>query len=491
MSEAVWRTLFVLFLVFVALVVAETEDDGQYDDAIKFEPLESKSEYEAPTPRGTVFFENFNKDPFVSRWIVSEDPKYNGVWRWNPPQSAIKAIEGDKGLGMTQGAKHYGISSKISPYINKKGKDLIIQYEVKYEETINCGGSYIKLLRKHKDETLALEKLNGNTPHVIMFGPDYCGSDTNKVHFILTYFNPKSKKHVQHHLKNSPHIKNDQLTHLYSVTLSSDNKFELYIDQELARKGTLENDFEPPIQPPKQIPDAAEKKPADWVNDEFIPDPNAVKPADWDESQPRLIDDKDDKKPSTWLDDQPASIPDPEAKKPEEWDDEVDGVWQAPLITNPVCIDHGCGEWRPQQVPNPLYKGKWVAQKIKNPQYIGEWKPRLIDNSDYYVVENWDVDPIGAVAIEVWTMQGGIVLDNFLISHSVEEAKKYAQETFAKKHEIEVAQVPKIEEKAAGWLENVKLTIQNILNEYPSAMIIAATALAALFAVPILVYASK
>ncbi len=44
---------------------------------------------------------------------------------------------------------------------------------------------------------------------------------------------------------------------------------------------------------------------------------------------------------------------------------------------------------------------------------------------------------MGAIGFEIWTMQNDILFDNIYIGHSVEDAEKFAQETFFEKHSIE------------------------------------------------------
>ena len=41
----------------------------------------------------------------------------------------------------------------------------------------------------------------------------------------------------------------------------------------------------PSVNPPKEIDDPEDKKPADWVDEAKIDDPDASKPDDWDESE--------------------------------------------------------------------------------------------------------------------------------------------------------------------------------------------------------------
>jgi calnexin len=66
----------------------------------------------------------------------------------------------------------------------------------------------------------------------------------------------------------------------------------------------------------------------------------------------------------------------------------MDGVWEAPLIKNPLCEDNGCGKWEPPMIANPEYKGKWRAPLLDNPNYQGKWAPRRIQNPDYFEDQN-------------------------------------------------------------------------------------------------------
>lgn len=60
-------------------------------------------------------------------------------------------------------------------------------------------------------------------------------------------------------------------------------------------------------------------------------------------------------------------ISDETAVKPADWDEEIDGVWEAPLVKNPLCEDNGCGKWEPPMIANPAYRGKWRAPLLDNP----------------------------------------------------------------------------------------------------------------------------
>jgi calnexin len=325
-----------------------------------------------------------------------------------------------------------------------------VQYEVKPQNSLVCGGAYLKLLQENKK--LHQEEFSNATPYVIMFGPDKCGA-TNKVHFIFRHKNPKTGEYEEKHLKTPPVARTNKVTSLYTLIVKPDQTFEILINGESVKEGSLLEDFNPPVNPEKEIDDPKDKKPADWVDEVQIPDPEATKPEDWDEEAPYEIVDEEAEQPEDWLEDEPTSIPDPEAEKPEDWDDEEDGDWVAPTVPNPKCADvSGCGEWTRPLKKNPEYKGKWSAPLIDNPAYKGVWAPRKIANPAYFEDKTpANLEPMGAIGFEIWTMQNDILFDNIYIGHSVEDAEALRKETFDVKHPIEEAEEeaskPKTEDK--------------------------------------------
>ncbi len=78
---------------------------------------------------------------------------------------------------------------------------------------------------------------------------------------------------------------------------------------------------------------------------------------------------------------------------------------------------------------------------IDNPAYKGEWAPRKISNPNYFEDVNpvKSLVPIGGVGIELWTMTEDILFDNVYIGHSVEDARKLAEETYFVKKAVEEA----------------------------------------------------
>ncbi len=53
-----------------------------------------------------------------------------------------------------------------------------------------------------------MKALNNDSPYSIMFGPDKCFRDTNKVHFIFQHENPKTKDWEEKHFKDAPKVLN-------------------------------------------------------------------------------------------------------------------------------------------------------------------------------------------------------------------------------------------------------------------------------------------
>ncbi|KAF2204176.1 calnexin-like protein [Delitschia confertaspora ATCC 74209] len=400
-----------------------------------------------PTTLKAPFLEQFTDD-WESRWKASHAKKddksteeewaYIGNWAVEEP-TVLKGMEGDKGLVIKDKAAHHAISAKFPKAINNKGKTLVVQYEVKLQNGLDCGGAYMKLLQDNK--ALHAEEFSNASPYVIMFGPDKCGA-TNKVHFIFRHKNPKTGEYEEKHLKNPPMARIVKTTSLYTLIVKPDNSFEIKIDGDSIRNGTLLEDFTPSVNPDKEIDDPKDTKPEDWVDEARIPDPEAKKPEDWDEDAPFEIVDEEATKPEDWLEDEPKTIPDPEAEKPEDWDDEEDGDWIPPTVPNPKCDEvSGCGKWEPPMKSNPAYKGKWSAPFIDNPAYKGEWKPRKIKNPNYFEDKTPSkFEPMGAIGFEIWTMQNDILFDNIYIGHSVEDAEKLKAETFDLKVAAEKAE---------------------------------------------------
>merc|ERR1712157_521817 len=158
-------------------------------------------------------------------------------------------------------------------------------------------------------------------------------------------------------------------SHLYRMVLKPDNTVRGEIDEEKIYEGSLKEDWE--LLKPKEIPDPADKKPDDWVEEKRIVDAAA--------------------------------------KKPDDWDDEEDGEWEAPMIDNP---DYH-GDWSVKRISNPAYKGFWEAKKIDNPEYED-------DNTVYKYAD------FGFIGFDLWQVKGGTIFDNVIVCDDKGEADTFA-----------------------------------------------------------------
>jgi len=426
-----------------------------------------------PNTDKLFFYETFDEgDPFVSgKMFKSSDSKYLDQDLVITPS---KTNPVGNGLQLKTEMKHYGFGAKFKAPLTLKGKkEIVVQYDLKLEDTLACGGAYIKLPRVTPD--LNLDSFNSDTPYAIMFGPDKCGSSNNKVHFIYQHQNPLNQVWEEKHANETSTVKMDKKTHLYTLVLREDNSYEVFVDKKSSKKGSLLTHMKPSINPPKEVDDPEDFKPLDWVDEEKMDDPNAVKPADWDEDAPKKIPDPSAVKPEGWLDDEPLKIPDPKASKPEDWDDDEDGTWEAPLVKNPACSKVGCGEWKAPIISNPDYKGKWKVPTIVNPLYKGPWEAKKIPNKDFFVDNNpvSNMPPIAGLIVEVWTTNGGILFDNFAVSHSLEDSFKFADQTYGPKEEAENAKIKnnkdKKDKKDVKKNKNEKDEVRNVeINDIPS-----------------------
>jgi len=358
--------------------------------------------------KATTYFKEEFDDSWQSRWVVSDWKKSEGTrgdWKLTASDWYGDA-KADRGIQTSQDARFYAISAKMPKPFSNEGKDLILQYSVKFPQKIDCGGGYIKLLPSNTDQS----NFSGDSKYYIMFGPDICGTSTKKTHVIFNY---EDKNHL---IKKNVPCETDQLNHVYTLIVHPDNTYQVNIDGEKKESGSLYDDWD--FLPPKKIKDPSVSKPSDWVDDAMMDDPSDTKPADWDSI--------------------PKDIPDPDAEKPADWDDDADGEWEAPTIQNPEWK----GDWKPKKISNPAYKGKWVHPEIDNPEYH--------DDANLYRFKD-----IGVVGIELWQVKAGTLFDNIIVTDSLAEADALREATFeankaGEKKMFEDAEKAKREEEEAA-----------------------------------------
>jgi calreticulin len=346
---------------------------------------------------GKVFFQESFDDTWQERWVESTEWKEaKDMGTWKHTAGKWHGDENDKGIQTVEDAKFYGLSALMTEPFTQTG-DLVLQYTVKHEQKIDCGGAYIKLAAKADQKSFS-----GDTPYQIMFGPDICGG-TKRTHVIFHY--PVKDDNLL--VKKEIRPETDQKSHLYTLHLKASGEYEVFIDDKSKQTGTLEEGWD--FLEPKEIKDPALSKPADWVDEKEIPDPAVVKPEGYD--------------------DIPKKIADPDAEKPEDWDDEDDGEWEAPEIDNPEYK----GAWKPTMMINPEYKGEWEHPMIANPDYAPDAKlaQRCVD--------------CGMVGFELWQVKSGTMFDDIIVADSLEEARAFAKKTFFAKADGEKDMFDQIE----------------------------------------------
>jgi calreticulin len=299
------------------------------------------------------------------------------------------------------------------------GKDFVLQYEVSYPDEVSCQGSYIKLISAGQEGDVTPD-----SKYTIMFGPDKCGYDNNKIHFIYQIKNPNTgeMKEVWADVTDADaglnaKLYDDGKTSLLTLIIKDDDTWTVEVDNQGFATGKLCDD-ETSIEghycsEPETVPDPASTKPEDWVDETEIQDPEDVQPEDWVTER---------------------EIVDPEAAQPEDWDPEMDGEWEAPTIDNPD------------------FKGDYEFKKIANPAYTGEWVQATIDNVAY-VPElpsaQSMMSKFESVVIDVTANAEGVKMDDILVLNSdtaVVDALAEAENNWAPE---EAAQQKAIDKKKA------------------------------------------
>lgn len=372
----------------------------------------------AAATEGAIFFEESfhpelglvgSEGNVPSNWIPSQAVKsdgaeYAGKWAVRETDAAVDDADGlgslpaNYGLFVTEANQHYAITAPFEAYsFESSGDQFVLQYTVRFTESMKCGGSYVKLLSAQDGQNVAtnLAQVKDDSPYTILFGPDKCGPDAH-LRFIFNFRNPTTGNYREVHAKKIPNANellfSDTKAHLLTLIIKRDNTFSINVDEKPVLSGRLgsEDEFEPALHPAKTINDPDDKKPDDWVDDKEIFDPEDIRPDDWVTE---------------------AQIADPEAEQPEGWDDEMDGEWEAP------------------QIKNPAFKGDYKFRKIENPTYKGIWEPKQLENPEYFKEDNpfAKLEAVDAIAFELWTTTAGIAFDDIFVGDEPSDAHNAAR----------------------------------------------------------------
>jgi calreticulin len=347
----------------------------------------------AGTSAKVFFEETFGS---MDGWVASEWKSDTEMGKFELKTSKFPADEEENlGLATTEDSRFYGIAKPFEEFSNKDTEKLIVQYQVKYDSDLECGGGYVKIGPTQDD----LKQFGDPTPYNIMFGPDKCGYNS-RTHLIFNYKGKNILKKTD-----LPYKQVVGETALYRMMLAKDNTVKVEVNGEEIYSGSLADDWE--MLEPKEIPDESDTKPEDWP-EPMITDPEAKKPEDYVEAE---------------------EIPDPDATKPEDWDAEEDGEWEAPKIPNP----HGF-PWEAPKISNPDYK-PWVQKQIPNPKYV--------EDDALYAY-----DSFGFAGFDLWQVKSGAIFDNLIITDDEAEAEKFVTK-WKTQVEHEKAEKQKDDEKKA------------------------------------------
>merc|ERR1711959_425347 len=263
-----------------------------------------------------IYFSETFGDGWESRWTASKWKESEGT------QGKFVAATGkwfgdaaeDQGIQTSEDSKFFGISAGFDSFSNE-GKDLVIQYQAKYEKDIECGGGYLKLGPKMDDPS----KFGDPTPYNIMFGPDKCGY-TKRTHLIFNYKGKNGLKKSDLSYKQE----GEGTSHLYRLVVKPDNTVRVEIDEERIYEGSMKDDWE--LLKPKEISDPEDKKPDDW----------------------------DDEEDGEW-------------EAPMKDNADYKGDWHVKRISNPAYK----GVWEAKKIANPEYEDDDSVYKYEDFGFIG------------------------------------------------------------------------------------------------------------------------
>ncbi|XP_042526550.1 calreticulin-3 isoform X2 [Dipodomys spectabilis] len=287
----------------------------------------------------TVYFreEFLDGERWRNRWVQSTNDSNFGHFTVSSGKF-YGHKEKDKGLQTTQNGRFYAISARFKPF-SSKGKTLVVQYTVKHEQKMDCGGGYVKIFPADLDQ----RNLNARSPYYVMFGPDICGFDIKTVHVILYFKNQyhSNKKHIR--------CKVDAFTHLYTLVLRPDLTYEVRIDGQAIESGSVEYDWQLTSLKNAEKAEAQARGPARA---------RGATAQDWEQH---------------FLD----------ASAPSDWNSELDGDWQAAMLQKPPYQDGLRAEGIDRDV--------WLHKKMQSASYLLQQDLLEFENIGAIGLELWQV----------------------------------------------------------------------------------------------------
>lgn len=299
-----------------------------------------------------LFQESFNKT-WEKRW---EQSLYNkntlsvSAANWNGEHDHLAGLTSDGFLSKTF------LYSNVDSFSNQD-KSLYIQFTLSTPENSACCDAFIKLFDSHLSPSD-----DRKSQYLLKFGPDLIN---NKLYIDLSY-----KGKIFNWTKTTK-IPLNKIMNLYTLIITSDNRYKVYIDMVKAYEGILMEDWKMFV--PKFIPNSRLKK------------PNIDNPA----SVPRFI-------------------PRHDEEMPKDWNKTLEGEWSATLM------------------PNPEYYPIEVVEKYKE---ANVWSPGLVPNYKYSPSTDYGVmNTIQAVGIDLSVNKGQYIIGKIQISDLEAEANEFSFE---------------------------------------------------------------
>ena len=162
-----------------------------------------------------------------SKWRIEQQGQFlHSKGKWSLPELSY-------GIQTSTDMKFYELSTVFDEVVNVSSGPIVLQFSVKFEQSTLCGGGYIKLL----NPKFNTESFGGETPALIIFGPDICGNN-NRIHIIID-------SHGRGELwRKSPEAPIDKVTHFYTLSLSPDGTYALYVDCVQIERGKISDEWE-------------------------------------------------------------------------------------------------------------------------------------------------------------------------------------------------------------------------------------------------------
>lgn len=123
---------------------------------------EHKSDYGQFKLTAGNFYGDAEKDKGKSLRVI---PLKLLLWFGKETNDDINEFSSPTGLQTSQDARFYATSARFEPFSNE-GKSLVIQFTVKHEQKIDCGGGYVKVFPADLNQA----DMHGDSQYYLMFG---------------------------------------------------------------------------------------------------------------------------------------------------------------------------------------------------------------------------------------------------------------------------------------------------------------------------------